>query len=120
MENIDPRIISGIIGAGAAILGSIISHILVFHYQQKQKKKDLLRISYQFSLLFLERLKLEGVSSIDRKDYYDLVSHISILPNQQRKKIIKFYGAMSSTDLDLDKLNSEISKLQEELALKLL
>ena len=120
MEELDPRIISGVIGAIAALMASFVTQLLVFYIQNKQKKSERLLISYQYALIFLERLKMEGASNIGRTQYYELVSHIAILPASTRKKMVELYGKSINSSANNEELLSEISSFQEKVASKLI
>ncbi|MCG7941296.1 MAG: hypothetical protein N0C88_20945 [Candidatus Thiodiazotropha lotti] len=111
---------AGIIGASAALMGSFLSQLLVFHIQQKQKRIDRLEVAYQFSLLFLERLKVEGSDAINNKDYYELVTYIAIMPADLRKRVIELYGMATDIKNPRSNVLEEISSFQEVLATKLL
>lgn len=111
----DPQVVAGMIGALAAIFGSLVSHLLVLHADQKKRKYEEVRAALQFALIFLEKLKIEVGEPIERKEYYELVMAISVLPLAYRRTIIDLYEKSLTKPPRIADIRSDISKLQENI-----
>lgn len=115
----DNEILIGLITAIAAIMGSIISHVMLFRYEVRKMKIDRKLELYEDSIVVLERIKIGYRIEHESEEYLTLLKLLSRFNSEKGHRLLNIIRLGSNFNENKEEIVKTASELQSYISKEL-